>query len=126
MSGLCVLALVSGLTWSLPDSRFTLAWIHSVERVEWRETWAVETGQLRLLEARVHGSGAGMEPGPGAHWENGWWVWQPRPPLEVPSLELVRSGVVADYELCLTGTCRPLGVWLPGILPTENVQLSSC
>ncbi|MEZ5450817.1 MAG: DUF1850 domain-containing protein [Thiolinea sp.] len=32
---------------------------------------------LQLLQARVKGSGAGMEPGDDAVLKDGWWVWQP-------------------------------------------------
>ena len=103
-----------------------LAWKHSVEQVEWRENWHIETGGLRLVEARVKGSGAGMEPGPGARFEDGWWIWQPMPPVEVRALSLARSGFVDDYMLCLDGTCRPLAIWLPGLGPVGDVQLSSC
>lgn len=126
MSGLCALALATGLTWSLPAGQMTLAWRHSVEQVEWRETYRIEVGTLRLLEARVKGSGAGMEPGPGAQYKDGWWVWQPLPPVEYERLDLARSGFVEDYTLCLDGTCRPLAIWLPGLGPTGDVELSSC
>jgi len=126
MSAICALALASGLTWSLPGARATLVWTHSVELTEWQETWVAEPGHLTLFEARIKSSGAGMEPGPGAIYENGWWVWKPMPPVEVPSLELARSGFVGDYELCIDGTCRPLAIWFPGLAPRENVTLTSC
>ncbi len=71
MAGATMLALASG-------SSFTLEWTHSVERQSWRESWEVTADhRLHLTEAAVKGSGAGMEPGPGGHFEDGWWVWAP-------------------------------------------------
>jgi hypothetical protein len=126
VSAICALALVSGLSWALPGTQATLAWTHSVERTEWRETYIAEPGRLRLIEARVQSSGAGMDPGPGAIYEKGWWVWRPLPGFEVERLSLARSSFVDDYELCIDRTCRPLAIWLPGLRPNEDVELSSC
>lgn len=87
---------------------FTLAWTHSVERVEWRETWRVEGGRLHLTEARIRGSGAGMEPGEGAVWRDGWWVWQPD--VSLPALTLAASGATGGgWQLCTDAGCRELG-----------------
>ena len=49
-----------------PLAAFTLAWTHSVERVAGRRTGAIEGDRWSLVEARVRGSGAGMEPPPEA------------------------------------------------------------
>ena len=88
---------------------FTLSWTHSVERIEWREQWAVTDAGLVLQEARVKGSGAGMEPGEGAGLENGWWVWKPQTPL-LPHLVLAASGAtMSGWTLCDAGGCRELG-----------------
>ena len=86
---------------------FTLGWTHSVERTEWRERWTLlEDGTLRVSEARVRGSGAGMDPGEGARLEDGWWVWTPATP-PVPSLVLALSGATgAGWTLCGDGRCR--------------------
>ena len=91
-------------------SDFTLAWTHSVERTAWRERWSLaETGGLRLDEARVRGSGAGMDPGEGARLEDGWWVWTPTLP-PVPALVLAASGATGGgWTLCADGVCRELG-----------------
>ena len=48
--------------------------------------------------------------------------WQ----VELKALNLARSGFVDDYTLCLDGTCRPLAIWLPGLGPVGDVQLTSC
>lgn len=105
-----MLCLAAGmLATSLALGDFTLAWTHSVEKTEWREHWRIEDGALRLLEARVKGSGAGMDPGAGARLEDGWWVWTPQLP-PVPELVLARSGATADWRLCdaAGGDCRDL------------------
>lgn len=92
----------------LAEPRFTLSWLHSVEHVEWREAWEVAPEGLRLLEWRLRGSGAGMEPGPGAVLRDGWWV-SPGD-LRVSSLLLASSGATpSTWRLCADGTCHDLG-----------------
>lgn len=102
MIGFCLAAGTSATR--LAASLLTLAWTHSIEKVEWRETWAATPAGLELTEARIKGSGAGMEPGEGARLVDGWWVWRPqRPPLA--ELRLARSGATADWRLCRDGVC---------------------
>ena len=87
---------------------FTLAWTHSVEKIAWEEDWLVSPAGLVLQEARVRGSGAGMDPAPDAMFSDGAWRWQPAvPPL--PEIVLRRSGATADWRLCASGSCRLLG-----------------
>lgn len=87
---------------------FTLSWTHSVERIEWRENWQVRAGRLHLTEARVRGSGAGMEPGEGAVERDGWWIWHPG--LSVPSVTLAASGATTGgWSLCADDGCHELG-----------------
>ena len=87
---------------------FTLGWTHSVERVEWRESWRVEGAALHLVEARVRGSGAGMEPGENASQRDGWWVWNPD--RRLPELRLAASGATqGGWRLCTDSGCRELG-----------------
>jgi hypothetical protein len=118
---LCLAA--GGATAVLPLTAFLLSWTHSVERIEWRELWRVEAGALVLVEARVKGSGAGMEPGEGAVLRDGWWVW--RPETRVPELALARSGSVAPWRLCAPSgaSCRDLSARLGGDGP---IRLSLC
>ena len=61
---LCLLAGAFAAQLEVTD--FTLAWTHSVERVRWEEDWRVESKRLVLIESRIKGSGAGMEPPPDA------------------------------------------------------------
>lgn len=105
MSLLCVLA--AGVTTRLAAAAFTLSWLHTVERTRWEEDWRVEPGRLVLVEARVEGSGAGMEPPLEAHGEDGRFVWRPNRTLS--ELILRRAPQAGDWRLCLADGCRPLG-----------------
>ena len=108
------LCLVLGtLAAPVAGDEFSLAWTHSVERTEWRERWRVEDAGdgapgLALVEARVRGSGAGMDPGEGARLEDGWWVWTPAL-AAVPELVLAASGATGGgWTLCdLAGPDEP-------------------
>ncbi|BCH32763.1 hypothetical protein MesoLjLc_46930 [Mesorhizobium sp. L-8-10] len=51
---------------------FTLAWTHWVEKSRWQERWVSTSQGFVLEEARVQGSGAGMEPGEDACREGDW------------------------------------------------------
>ena len=102
---------------------FTLAWTHSVEKIPWEEDWRVEPAGLRIVAARVRGTGAGMEPPPEARLIDGWWRWTPRvAPLS--SVVLRRSGATADWRLCTDGQCRSLDTLLPP--EADPVMLESC
>ncbi len=91
----------------LPVEAFSLAWTHSVERIEWREDWRIAQGRLVLDEARVRGNGAGMEVPDGAKLVDGSWVYRPRvPPME--RLSLANSSFAADYRICVKDGCRNL------------------
>lgn len=110
MSGLCLAA--AGLVVSLNTGEMTLTWRHSVEKILWEEDWRLENGRLVLREARVRGSGAGMEPPPEAKLVTGVWRWKPTlPPQE--SVILRRSGATADWRLCLAGRCREMDMLVP-------------
>jgi len=101
------MVVAAGLAMVSPSDRFTLAWTHSVEKVEWREDWRVESGRLILSEASVMGSGAGMEPPPEAVLRDGRWVWHPQTAMD--EIVLARSDFTADWRLCVEGMCRELG-----------------
>jgi hypothetical protein len=110
MSGLCLEAGATVLRLALAS--FTLAWTHTVEKLLWEEDWRVEPAGLVLVESRVRGSGAGLEPGPDARLEAGAWRSRlVRPP--VPELVLARAPDLPDWRLCAEATCRPLGELLP-------------
>ena len=119
MSAACLLVGATAL--SLASGGFELSWTHSVEKTGWREHWVVEGRALRLTEAAVKGSGAGMDPGPGAMLKGGWWVWTPDLP-PVPEVNLAASGAtIGGWHLCADGTCRDLGV-----TPGAGIRLRPC
>lgn len=121
MMALCLAVLAGhGALVPLPEDRFTLAWTHSIEKVEWQEDWRVEPGVLIGTEARVKGSGAGMEPPPQAILAGGWYRWTP-PGLA--KLVLARSAAVPDHRLCVGGDCRALSHYVGG---TGPVTLEPC
>jgi len=94
---LCLAAPLLALT--LTADAFTLRWTHSVEKTEWQERWQVRGHTLALTDARVRGSGAGMEPPDGSVLQDGWWVY--RSDLRVPLLRLASSGATGSgWQLC--------------------------
>lgn len=91
---------------------FTLAWTHTIEKTAWEEDWRVANGFLVISEARVHGSGAGMEPPPDAVFSNGLYRW--RPVIEPQrSLTLRRAPEAGDWRLCVKGICKPFSDFVP-------------
>ena len=88
---------------------FTLSWTHSVEKTRWQEQWVATEQGLVIREARVQGSGAGMEPGDNARREGSWWIWTPDlPPFR--ELVLASSGATdSGWTLCDAHDCRELG-----------------
>ncbi|MCP5268159.1 MAG: DUF1850 domain-containing protein [Zoogloeaceae bacterium] len=122
MSALC---LATGkLLLAIPIASFTLAWTHSIEKVRWEEDWEISGKHLLIREARIRGSGAGMEAPPGARLQAGVWHYQPASP-PMASVALSHSPYTAGYELC-TPHCQLLADLLPGIEPTALIQLSVC
>ena len=109
----------------LASDAFTLAWMHSIERVRWEEDWRVEAGRLQLVAARVKGSGAGMEPPDDALLYCGAWHYRPRVPA-MAQLTLAHSPYTAGYELCAGGSCRMLADYLPGIAESATIVLAPC
>ncbi|WP_265515930.1 DUF1850 domain-containing protein [Nitratireductor luteus] len=115
--------MVAGKPFVIATTMFTLSWTHSVEKVEWQERWAVDSAGLRLVEARIQGSGAGMEPPSDAKLIDGWWVYRPSLPPQ-KQLVLAASGKTEDgWKLCADGEdqCRTLGAG-----GGEPVVLKSC
>jgi Uncharacterized conserved protein len=104
---LCVTA--GGKALVLAAELFTLSWEHSVEKVRWEETWRLTGAGLEIVEARVRGSGAGMEPPDGAVLRDGWWSYRPALPPQ-PALRLAASGKTSGgWTLCTDVTCTTLG-----------------
>lgn len=124
---LCLAAPLLAL--SVAADAFTLAWTHSVERTEWQERWQVRGSELVLDEARVRGSGAGMEPPEGSVLRDGWWVYQAR--RRVPVLRLAASGATGSgWRLCTEAEgCRELESLLvrDGVAPSAiEIRPGAC
>lgn len=119
MTALCIFS--AGKLAVLAVSSFTLSWTHSVEKTSWQESWMVEEGGLRVVEARVQGSGAGMDPPEGSQFVDGWWVYRPKLPPQ-PSLLLASSGAtVGGWRLCAPDGCRELGA-----VAGDPIELRAC
>jgi hypothetical protein len=105
--GVSLCLVSSGVVKALQLAAFTLVWTHSIEKVDWQEDWLTTPQGLLLVQARVKGSGAGMEPPPEARLVDGWFQWQPkRAPM--PKLVLGNSGAAGEWRLCADGKCRTL------------------
>lgn len=117
--GLCILAGSKATV--LTATVFTLSWTHSIEKTRWEEDWRVTPAGLTIVEARVKGSGAGMEPPEGSVLRNGWWAYAPKLPAR-PSVLLASSGATGGgWKLCAGETCLDLGA-----RSGEPVTLRAC
>lgn len=102
----------------VPVTQFTLAWTHSIEKIRWEEDYHVQAGDkqppaLVLDQARVKGSGAGMDPPADAVFHDGWYEYVPTAQPDGP-LRLTRSEFTPDFDWCAAGqACQPLGQLLP-------------
>ena len=74
---------------------------------------------LRVVEARIKGSGAGMDPPDGAVLEDGWWVYAPKVGPQ-QRLVLAASGATGSgWTLCAEQDCRELGKAAGGAIVLE-------
>lgn len=116
---LCLLA--GGKISIMATAAFTLAWSHSVEKTRWEEDWRVTPAGLQIIEARIRGSGAGMEPPADAVLKDGWWVYVPQLPVQ-SRLSLAASGATGGgWSLCAGAECLEIGT-----TPGSEVELSVC
>lgn len=120
MSALCLAG--GGEVVRIAAVAFTLAWTHTVEHTAWEEDWRVEPAALVLVEARVKGTGAGMEPPPEATFDGHWWRWPPH--LSVPAVTMRRAPQAGDWRLCLDGACKPFAAYLPA--DADPVEMRPC
>ena len=115
----------AGLSLHLSIATFTLGWTHSDERTAWEEDWRVEADALVLLQSRIKGSGAGMEPPPDSRLIDGWFAWTPDNPRRT-QIVLRRALGVGDWQFCVAAKpCRPLGEFL-GDGDADPVTLTAC
>jgi len=90
-------------------SAFTLSWTHSVEKVIWEEDWRLTDAGLQIVEARVKGTGAGMEIPEGAVLKDGAWAYAPKLKAQ-PRIVLAQSGATGGgWQICGEGICRTVG-----------------
>ncbi|RRW57530.1 DUF1850 domain-containing protein [Stutzerimonas stutzeri] len=110
MIGLCL--GLAGVVWAeVPPPAFTLAWNHTIEKIRWEEDYRVTPDGLLLGEARVKGSGAGMEIPDDAELRDGAWHYQRQMPA-LPLLRLGRTPEAGDYLLCFDQRCHAMSEWL--------------
>jgi hypothetical protein len=120
MTALCLLA--AGKTLTIAASAFTLSWTHSVERTRWEESWRINPdATLELVEARIKGSGAGMEPPSDAVLRGGWYVYAPKLPARRELLLAASAATGAGWTLCAAGQCTSVGA-----LAGEPVTVRAC
>ncbi len=113
--------MIGGKATIIASTMFTLGWTHSVEKTAWEEQWRIAGEALQLEEARVRGSGAGMEPGEGAALVDGWWVWKPAA-APMDELLLAASGATGKgWRLCSGQACMVIGA-----KAGEPVRIAAC
>ena len=120
---LCLTSL--GVVKVLSLAAFTLVWTHSIEKIDWQEDWRVTRAGLELVQARVKGSGAGMEPPPEARLVDGWFQWRPKR-AAMPEVVLANSGAAGDWRLCWGGNCRTLSEIFGHPVGVNTTTMSAC
>ena len=115
----------AGIAKTLSIAAFTLAWTHSIEKVEWQEDWRVTPQGLELVQARVKGFCAGMEPPPEARLVDGWFQWQPAR-ATMPQVVLGNSGAAGEWRFCSDGKCQPLSEIFGHPVGANVTTMSAC
>ena len=119
------ICLAAGLLAVPLGEAITLRWTHSIEKIAWEEDYRLQAGALHLTEARIRGSGAGMEPPPGARLADGVWHYRPELPA-LPKVSLRHSPHAPSYTVCARGRCQPVGQWLPALPAEAILELRPC
>lgn len=125
-----MICLTAGaVTAVLAVQSFTLSWIHSIEKIRWEEDWRVESRELVIDQARIRGTGAGMEPPHDAVLKDGVWHYRPTQQRH-PVLRLTHSPYAIGYQICSKLNdqvhCRAIIDLLPGIDNNAVIELRSC
>jgi hypothetical protein len=124
-SGLSLCLISAGVSKTLAITAFSLVWTHSIEKIDWQEDWRVTPQGLELVQARVKGSGAGMEPPPEARLVDGWFQWRPRR-TPMPEVVLGNSGLAGEWRLCTKGNCRTLSAILERPVGVHTTTMRAC
>ena len=123
--GLSLCLASAGMVKALSIAAFTLVWTHSIEKTDWQEDWRVTPTGLLLTQARVKGSGAGMEPPPQARLIDGWFQWRPEAGPK-PQVVLANSGTAGEWRLCADGGCRTLSDIFGHPIGANVTTMSAC
>jgi hypothetical protein len=115
----------AGVLKTLSIAAFTLVWTHSIEKTDWQEDWRITPQGLQLVQARVKGSGAGMEPPSDARLVDGWFQWQPKR-AAMPEVVLGNSGAAGEWRLCADGNCRTLSEIFGHPIGANVTTMSAC
>lgn len=125
---LCI--ATGGTVLALAASTFTLSWVHSVEKTRWDEHWQVADERLEVVEARVRGSGAGIDLPENARSTPDGWIYRPeRTPI--PRLLLAASGATpSGWTLCAADRClelaaepgEPVAIWATQALTCDDAR----
>lgn len=119
------LCLIAGLLVAPVGDTLTLRWTHSIQKTVWEEDYRLSGDALRLVAARVRGTGAGMEPPADAVFRDGAWHYTPSlPPL--PRVSLRHSPHAAPYIVCSAARCQGMADWLPGLPEEAVVDITLC
>jgi hypothetical protein len=110
---------------TLQVTAFTLVWTHSVQKTDWQEDWRVTGDGLALVEARVKGPGAGVDPPAEARLIDGWWRWRPAS-MARKEVILGHSGAAGDWRICTGSRCRTLPDIFGDPLAGAPIVMSSC
>ena len=102
VGGLSLCLASAGVVKTLSIAAFTLVWTHSIEKVDWQEDWRITPNGLELTQARVKGSGAGMEPPAESRLVDGWFQWQPKR-ASMAEVVLGNSAAAGEWRLCSDG-----------------------
>jgi hypothetical protein len=124
-SGLSLCLISAGVTKTLAIAAFTLVWTHSIEKIDWQEDWRVTPAGLEWVQARVKGSGAGMEPPAEARLVDGWFQWKPnRAPM--PEVILGNSAAAGEWRFCREGQCQTLSALLGHPVGVNTTTMRAC
>ncbi len=104
---ICI-ATIGGIT-KLAATSFILSWTHSVEKIPWQEYWTVTPHGLVITEARVKGSGAGMDPPDDAVLKDGWYIYHPYIPPRKEIILAASGKTTGGWNLCAGAECIQLG-----------------
>lgn len=109
----------------LDGKGFEVTWVHSVEKLEWKEIWSVSGRWMQLDDVFIKGSGAGMEPAPHAKLINGWWWWPPSPDIVIDEIILAASGRTGGgWRICALSDAKDCVT--VGLTESEPITLKPC